>query len=264
LANKLGNLVSRVSALAEKHGLEKTKNSLVKKLDLKKVEIYFERYELDKVLGEIFSFIDICNEYVQKTQPWVSGDKKVLYELADSIKAIAILLFPFMPESSEKVSKIFNFEINYENIVEPLKVSKIKKAPVLFQKIELNDKVNKSEKVEGVMAIGEIKYDDFAKLDLRVGTIVGVEEVEGADKLLKLNVDMGKEFGTRTICAGIKKYYAKEKLKGKQIVVVANLEPRTMRGVESKGMLLAAGSPNENVCVLISPDSKVENGTRIN
>ncbi len=136
LANKLGNLVSRVSALAEKYGLEKTETKLVKKLELKKIEKYFESYELDKVLGEIFSFVDKCNLYVQDKKPWESGDKKVLYEVADSIKAISILLYPFIPETCEKIAKQFGFEIKYGNINKLLKVGKIKKGKILFEKIK--------------------------------------------------------------------------------------------------------------------------------
>lgn len=109
----------------------------------------------------------------------------------------------------------------------------------------------------------EIKFEDFTKLDLRVGEIVEVEEIGGADKLWKLKVNLGNEIGERTICAGIKEYYSADELKGKKIIVVVNLAPRTMRGVESQGMLLAAGSKEENVCVLISPDGDVENGMRV-
>ncbi|MEN7982230.1 MAG: methionine--tRNA ligase subunit beta [Nanoarchaeota archaeon] len=87
---------------------------------------------------------------------------------------------------------------------------------------------------------GIIQFEDFAKVDLRVGEIKEVEEIEGADKLWKLSVDLGKEIGERTICAGIKEYYSKEELMNKKIIVVVNLAPRKMRGIESQGMLLAA------------------------
>ncbi len=135
LADKLGNLISRVSALIEKYGLEKIDNNLSKKIKIKKIEKLFENLEIDKVLNEVFSFIDVCNEYIQKKKPWETHDKKVLYELADSIKIIGILLFSFMPSTSEKIAKQFGFEINYGNINSPLKISKIKKAEILFKKI---------------------------------------------------------------------------------------------------------------------------------
>ena len=137
LADKLGNLVSRVSGLIEKNGLEKTENKLLRKLNLKKIIKLFENYEFDKVLNEIFAFIDVCNEYVQSKKPWETKDKKVLYELVDSIKAIAILLWPFIPETSEKIAKQFGFEIKWENLEKPLSEhNKIKKAKILFEKIK--------------------------------------------------------------------------------------------------------------------------------
>jgi len=136
LANKLGNLVSRVSALIEKNGIEKCENKLLKKLKLKEIEKLFENFEFDKVLNEIFAFIDICNEHVQNKKPWETKDKKVLYELADCIKAIAILLYPFIPSTSEKIAKQFGFKIQLSEIKKPLnEKNKIKKAEILFQKI---------------------------------------------------------------------------------------------------------------------------------
>lgn len=135
LANKLGNLVSRVCSLAEKNGIKKCENKLVKKLKLKNIEKLMEGFELDKALNEIFAFIDICNEYVQSEKPWETKDKKVLYELVDSIKVIGILLWPFIPETSEKIAKQFKFEIKFENIKKPIKVKKIKKEEILFRKV---------------------------------------------------------------------------------------------------------------------------------
>lgn len=136
LANKLGNLVSRVSALAEKYGLEKTRAShLDINLTYKKVSSHIEDYELDKALNEIFAFVDKTNEYIQNKKPWETKDKKVLYELSNAIKCIAILLSPFMPETCERISKVFNFKISLKELNKPLKITKIKKAPILFQKI---------------------------------------------------------------------------------------------------------------------------------
>ena len=136
LADKLGNLVSRVSALAEKYGFEKTENKLLKELKFKEIEKLFKNYEFDKVLNEIFGFIDECNEYVQHKRPWETKDKKVLYEAADSIKAIAILLSPFIPETSEKIARQFGFKIELNEIKKPLnEKNKIVKGEVLFRKI---------------------------------------------------------------------------------------------------------------------------------
>jgi len=143
LANKLGNLVSRVSGLIEKIGLEKAReNKLLKKLKTKEIGNLVENYEFDKALNEIFAFIDDCNEYVQKTQPWketCEDRKKILYEVADLLRAVAILLWPFIPSTSERISKIFGFKVGektFDDIVKPLEVKEIKKSEILFKKIE--------------------------------------------------------------------------------------------------------------------------------
>jgi len=268
LADKLGNLVSRVGALAEKNGIQKTTNKLLKRLKLKDIEKKFESYEIDKAINEIFAFVDICNEYVQSRKPWETKDKKVLYELVDSIKAIAILLSPVIPSTCEKIAKDFGFKIDYKEIKKPLVVRKIKKPEILFKKINLSllekekplkkRKLGKKEEVEGVKDMSTIQYDDFAKLELKVGTIKKVEDIPDADKLYKLEVDTGEK---RVIVAGIKKNYSKEDLKGKQIVVICNLEPRKLRGIESNGMLLAAVD-KDNV-VLISPEKKIKQGSKV-
>ncbi|GAG44958.1 unnamed protein product [marine sediment metagenome] len=110
---------------------------------------------------------------------------------------------------------------------------------------------------------GIVSFEDWSKLDLRVGQIVEVEEIEGADKLYKLTVDIGLEVEKRTICAGIKEYYSKEELKSKKIIVFVNLAPRVMRGIESQGMLLAAVNEDESEVVLVCPEKDIENGCRV-
>ena len=126
LANKLGNLVSRVAGLIEKAGGAPTRppqKVLIKKLKEKQIEKYLNGFEFDKALNGIFAFIDVCNEYVQNKKPWETGDKKVLFELKEAILKIAELLLPFIPESSEKIKKQFS-------------VKNIKKREILFKKIE--------------------------------------------------------------------------------------------------------------------------------
>ncbi len=277
LADKFGNLISRVTALAEKYGLEKIPNNLLKKLDVKKIALHMKNYEMDKALAEIFAFIDICNEYVQSKKPWETHDKKVLYELIDSIKSVSILLTPFMPKTCEKIAKHFGFEIKYENINKNLDYKDIKKAEILFKKIEFaevkpvvnvsNAKINKPSapaKIEGITTMSEIiNYEQFSKTDLRVGTIKKVEDVEGADKLLKIEVDLGEVIGKRTILAGLKKYYSKEELTEKQVIVVVNLEPRKMKGMISEGMLLAAGSGDDSQVILLAPEKSAGNGWKV-
>ncbi len=135
LANKLGNLISRTTGLAEKIGIEKTNNSLLKKLNLKKINTLMDNYELDKALNEIFAFIDICNEYIQAEKPWETKDKKILYELIESIKTITIILSPFIPETSEKISKHLDFPLEYKEIENSIKQKQIKKSEILFKKI---------------------------------------------------------------------------------------------------------------------------------
>lgn len=107
-----------------------------------------------------------------------------------------------------------------------------------------------------------IVFSDWSKVDMRVGQIISIEDIEGADKLYKLSVDLG-DLGKRTICAGIKEYYKSKDLKNKKVIVLANLEPRKLRGIESSGMLLAAGNKEAHTCVLLTPDKDVPNGTRI-
>lgn len=110
---------------------------------------------------------------------------------------------------------------------------------------------------------GIIEFSDWQKLDLRVAQIKKVEDIEGADKLYKLTLDVGKEIGQRIICAGIKQYYSKDELKNKKIILFSNLKPRPMKGIESQGMLLAAVSADHSKVVLLSPEKEIENGCRI-
>ena len=107
-----------------------------------------------------------------------------------------------------------------------------------------------------------IKFDEWQKLDLRIARIKNVEDIAGADKLYKLTIDVG-ELGERVICAGIKQHYAKEELIGKEIVIVANLEPRKMKGVESQGMLLAACNEEHSKIILLQPEKEIEEGSKI-
>ncbi|MBT4376648.1 methionine--tRNA ligase [archaeon] len=264
LANKLGNLVSRVTGLIAANGIEESKNFL--KFDLKKIEKFMENFELDKALNEIFAFVDVCNEYIQSKKPWETKDKKVLYEVADSIKKITILLSPFIPETCERIAKHFGFKLKWDELDKPWKAKKIKKADILFGKIEFNKtggKINKSSKPEGIVTMeGIVEFGDWEKLDLRVAEVEKVEAIEGADKLWKLSLDVG-EVGKRTVCAGLKDFYSDKELKGKKIILFSNLKSRKMRGIESQGMLLAASNKDHSRVVLISPEKDIENGSSV-
>lgn len=112
------------------------------------------------------------------------------------------------------------------------------------------------------MVEGIIDFSDWEKIDLRVGQIIEVEDIEGADKLYKLTLDVG-EIGERVVCAGIKQYYSKDELKGKKIILFTNLAPRKMKGIESQGMILAAVNGDESEIVLISPESDIEVGSKV-
>lgn len=266
LLNKLGNLVSRVAGLIEKNGLEKAENSLEVYLKFDKIKELIDNFEIDKALNLIFSFIDICNQYVQDKKPWVTKDKKVLYELADSVKKIAILLYPFIPSTSEKIAKKFGgFDFSLEEFKKSFdEHAKVVKGENLFEKLEFksDEKTNKEEKTVGIMEQNEISFEDWSKLDLRVAEIKSVEDINGADKLYKIALDVG-ELGKRTICAGLKPYYRKEELMGRRIIYFSNLKSRVMKGIESQGMLLAATSPDKRKVILIAPSGEIENGSRV-
>jgi len=108
-----------------------------------------------------------------------------------------------------------------------------------------------------------VSFSDWSKLDLRVGKIIEAEDIEGADKLYKLTIDVGSEIGKRIVCAGLKPYFSKEDLEDKKIILFVNLEPRKMRGIESQGMLLAAVNEDETKVILISPEKDIEVGSRV-
>ena len=113
------------------------------------------------------------------------------------------------------------------------------------------------------MVEGIVSFNDWSKLDLRVGKILKVEDIEGADKLYKLSIDLGKEIGKRTLAAGLKPYYKPSELKNKLCIIFTNLQPRMLKGVESQGMLLAAVSPDEKEGHLLQPDSDIELGSKV-
>lgn len=263
LLNKLGNLVSRTAGLIEKNKMEKCKNSL--NLNLEKTKKLIENFEFDKALNEIFAFIDKCNEFIQNKKPWQTNDKKILYQLADAIKQVSIILYPFIPETCEKIANQFDFEISLKQLNKPLNENaKIKKQDYIFKKIEkpAEQKINKEPIIKEIMeGIAKINFEDWQKIDLRVAQIKNIQDIEGVDKLYKLEVNLGKE--TRTICAGLKNYYNKDELKEMKIIVLTNLEPRKIKGIESNGMLLAAVNKDQSKVILITPSKNIENGCKI-
>ncbi|MFW9875127.1 MAG: methionine--tRNA ligase [Candidatus Thorarchaeota archaeon] len=234
-----------------------------------------DNFELRKALREIVNFGREGNVYLNDKAPWhlIKKDKQsaghVFNICAQAVYALAILLGPFIPGTSEKILSYLNTSklselrwdsINENSIKEGLR---IKKPEPLFQKFDIEEIKNEYKKLKEMKRNeGEkdlISYEDFQKLDIRVALIENVERVPKADKLYKLSIDLGTE--KRTLVAGLAEHYKIEDLKGKKIVVLTNLEPRKLRGILSEGMLLAAVE-GENVSILV-PDKDLPLGARI-
>ena len=232
-------------------------------------------FKLRKALRDIVNFGKDGNVYLNEKAPWhlIKKDKKaaghVFNICAQAVYALAVLLGPFIPETSDKILSYLNApklsEIIWDNITEhSVKAGqRIKKPEPLFQKFDIEDIKNEYKKLkEEKPKEGEkelISYEDFQKLDIRVALVEKVEKVPKADKLYKLSIDLGTE--KRTLVAGLAEHYTVDDLKGKKIVVLTNLEPRKLRGILSEGMLLAAVE-GDNVSILI-PDKDLPPGARI-
>jgi methionyl-tRNA synthetase len=238
-------------------------------------------FEMKKALRDIVDFAREGNIYLNDKAPWhIIEDNKpkaghVFNLCAQFVYSLAILLGPFIPGTSKKILNLLNVdkslnELGWDSIDQSaLRAgTEIKEAEPIFQKLdikEIRDKLEKSrerkeKKKKKVEKMKNISFKDFKKLDLRIGLVQNVEEVENADKLYKLTVDGGDT--TRTLVAGLAPYYDQEELLNKKILFLANLEPKKLRGVLSEGMLLAAVD-GDKVSVLgpdkdISPGSKVE------
>lgn len=270
-----------------------------------KVFKYIDTYRTADALGEIFTVLRRANKYIDETMPWVlaKDDTKqdrlatVLYNLTETIVICASMLYPFMPSTSQKVAEQCGTTLRDFNDLDKFGLlangTKVAENPQhLFARIDA-DKVKKEllakglikeeteqqsepkqekkaqekkaeKKVKNVVDINEITIDDFAKIALRVGKIVTAEKVEKADKLLKFSVQIGEE--TRTIVSGIAKFYTPEEMVGKNVVVVYNLKPAKLRGIESQGMLLCACEKDENGeerIVLVTPEKPVKSGSTV-
>jgi methionyl-tRNA synthetase len=268
----------------------------------KKITDLLEASRVREAFLEMLLLSNEGNKYFDDTKPWdivksdVNKTKKILYNCANLCRTLAILSAPFLPKTAQNIwsqlnltDKVDSPEIWDSASEITLKSGhKVNEPQILFEKIteeslanfkkiasdtsdiselfKQKQNINKPQetKIVGVATMADmIKYDDFAKLDLRVGTIKKVEDIEGADKLFKLTVDLGNEIGQRTILAGVKKYYKKEELSEKQIIVIANLEYRKMKGQESQGMLLAAANKEDTKVILLSPEKGIENGSKV-
>jgi methionyl-tRNA synthetase len=285
LANDLGNLVSRVITMAIKYCDGKVPKINHKKKDLTlhkaalktmaEVQADFNDMSLHKALIVIWDFINLTNRYIVEKEPWTLGKDpahreeltKIMYNLLAALRAIAILIFPFMPQTAQKILK--QIGVDESEKLDLAGISKddaltagnpLIRGESLFPRIEIT-KENKISAEKGAAMVDskpEIDYEDFVKIDLRVAKILEAEIVPKSNKLLKLRIDIGEE---RTIVAGIGKDYTPAELIGKKILVIANLKPAKLMGIESRGMLLAADT--DNGLTVLTFEREAQTGAKI-
>jgi methionyl-tRNA synthetase len=265
LANDLGNLVSRSITMAIKYCDGKIPASPTSSLEnslpvaaqktLSEVEASFADLSLHKALMAIWELISVANKYIVEKEPWTlardpANQEKlaaIMYRLIETLRAVAILISPFMPNAAEiilsrigqDVSQKCDLDVIRQNAPLPTGAALIR-GESLFPRVTPEKETPPEAKRPAIDLKPEIEYDDFAKVDLRVARILAAEAVPKSSKLIRLRIDIGEE---RTIVAGIGKDYKPEELVGKSIVIVANLKPARLMGVESHGMLLATDSP---------------------
>ncbi len=265
LANDLGNLVSRTMTMAMKYCAGKAPEAHAQTEEDKllvaaagkavaEVESCFEELALHRALIAIWDFINVTNKYIVEQEPWRLGQDAanknrlatVIYNLLESLRIIAILVYPFMPGSAEKITDQLGITkaaaLDFDSIRSwggLTHGNSLKRSEALFPRVKYEKEREKTEVTEKEMQPVKplIDYADFEKVDLRVAKVIGAEAIPKSSKLLKLTIDMGEN---RTLVAGIAKDYKPEDLMGKRIVVVANLKPTKMMGIESQAMLLAA------------------------
>lgn len=299
LANDLGNLLHRTVSMIEKyHGGVVTHKEGTEAVDKEFIALVNEtvagysdamdHMELNQAIKDVWNLIGRANKYIDETAPWILAKdpaqaerlQAVMYNLAEALRIIAILIAPFVPVTAPKIYEqlgLGNPEIFFMADAVWGKLAtgtKVQKGEPLFPRIEVTEAGEtviaatkktaakaikaeapkaeaKKEAKPAPAAADEITIDDFAKIDLRVATVVAAERVPKTDKLIKLQVKIGNE--ERTIVSGIAQHYEPENLIGKNVIVIANLKPAKLRGIESRGMVLAASDGEGNLVLADAP-----------
>jgi len=299
LANGLGNLVSRTVAMVDKYfgGTLPTEREagefddelIAEATALRaKVDGFVDETQINNALAEIFKVVSRANKYIDETAPWVLGkdeSKKarlasVLYNLLDTIRIVSTLLSPFMPSTMPKVFEQIGADegtISYENAgkfgVLPANVT-VHRGEIIFPRIDVDKEIDELNKIIGDNApkaddndgftppelLPEITIDDFAKVDIRIAQVKECEKVKKSKKLLCLQLDDG--MGGRQVVSGIAEWYKPEDLIGKKVMIIANLKPVKLCGVESNGMICAADNKDGGATVIF-PDQSLPNGAKV-
>lgn len=290
LVGIFGNFINRVAVLIHKYY-----NGIVPEGDINapelaeitkaaaEIENFLENFEFRNALSAMMNLARFGNQYLQTEEPWKTikdHPEKAAHSLfvaAQIAVGLAQISEPFMPFSSEKLLKMFNVsQLNWKEIasekiliktghqINPAELlfSKIEDETIEFQiqKLENTKESNKKTNPKANPMKDEIQFDDFTKIDLRTATILTAEKVEKADKLLKFTVDTGVD--VRTVVSGVAESFTPEQCVGKQVMILLNLAPRKIRGIESQGMLLLTNNADGKL-VFVTPDETVENGVEI-